>query len=391
MGENDAFAKLRTLSKSEFNVLKLYCQSYRYTEIAKELLITNSTVKNYMGRIYVKLGLDQLPERARTFALARVYCPAIQAFEQHGKVDKELVPMGKEEEPQAIKRELMKIVEEDDGGPTEVFEGEIIETIPIEQPRDRETPRPKPNPFMFGFMIIALISILFTGISIYNRFFGPTPIPSSIPPEQPVAQAVGPADNQSDPTITFQPSPTMTELPLAAATLPPKPAILFEDNFDQGLSEAWEVVSGNPMVVNGMLSSDQDSWIIVGDPTWENYSVEFTAEPDINAANLGFNVIGVRVVDMDNMYAYKLSRYETLWSIVKSGKWNAISESADHLRSEFPRDVIRITVNKNSITLYINSTQRFSFVDSKYPQGRVLLKVCPGTTIDNFKVKEILE
>ncbi len=38
------------------------------------------------------------------------------------------------------------------------------------------------------------------------------------------------------------------------------------------------MVSGNPVVVNGTLSADQDTWLLVGDPTWTNYSVEFQGE-----------------------------------------------------------------------------------------------------------------
>ena len=51
--------------------------------------------------------------------------------------------------------------------------------------------------------------------------------------------------------------------------------VIFEDDFEDGLSDNWEIVSGNPIVVNGMLTADQDTWLLVGDQSWKNVSVEF--------------------------------------------------------------------------------------------------------------------
>jgi DNA-binding CsgD family transcriptional regulator len=386
LDDQEALKNLNKLSKRELEVLKLVCEGLTYQDIAQKLNFSESTVKSHMGNIYVKLGLDQSPRRLRSFALADIYCKSIRDSEFKPPLDIDKHESGKELIPNPISKELMRMVEEDDGGPLLVYPGEIIEAIPIDHPRDRYIPSRKPNPFMTGFLIIALISILYTGFSIFNRFFGPTsvsPSVSSEKPEQPVVQA-----SSSD---AVQPSPTMTEFPAASATLPPKPKVLFEDNFDQGLSEVWDVVSGNPMIVNGMLTSDQDVWLMVGDPTWKNYSVEFKAETDINAANLGFNIIGVRVVDIDNMYAYEFSTYDTLWSIVKDGKWNAIPGSTNLSGEKLNISDFKIIVNNSSITFYIDGIQKFSFVDSKYPHGQLIFKVSQGSIFDNFKVKEILD
>ncbi len=73
------------------------------------------------------------------------------------------------------------------------------------------------------------------------------------------------------PTGTLAPSPTLeisTQIPLVVekivvvtATPPPatqvptftalpQPTILFEDNFNQGLSNGWSIASGNPLFIN---------------------------------------------------------------------------------------------------------------------------------------------
>ena len=389
MGENDAIAKLRTLSKSEFNVLKLYCQSYRYRDIAKELYMQTSSVKNYMGRIYVKLGLDQLPNRARTFAMARVYCPAIKEFEKRKGKDKSLVLVGKEVEPEPIKGELMKIVEEDDGGAEEIVEGEIIkiDTTPIPPP-DYPSQRRKPNPLLIGFLVIAFLSILFTGYSLYDRFFKqPAAVPEqSTVAEQPTEEVaiadlpqVIPTETKLVSTETFTPEPTA----------PPQPAILFEDDFETGLSNDWEVVLGKPIIVNGTLSTDQDTWLLVGDSSWQNYSVEFITDSPYGFFWNGFNVIGVRAEGIDNMYAYKWTESETGAFIIKNGDWAEVPQTDIWLYRDATMN-FRMTVVDDLVTLYIDGGKILSFVDDSYPSGKVALKLFAEATIDNFKIKEIL-
>jgi len=394
MGENDAIAKLRTLSKSEFNVLKLYCQSYRYRDIAKKLYMQTSSVKNYMGRIYVKLGLDQLPNRARTFAMARVYCPAIKEFEKRKGKDKSLVLVGKEEEPEPIKGELMKIVEEDDGGAEEIVEGEIIkiDTTPTPPP-DYPSQRRKPNPLLIGFLVIAFISILFTGYSLYDRFFKQ---PAAVPEQSTVAEQPTEEVAVAEPIQTDQPQviPTNTEVIHTATytpepTFPPKPAILFEDDFEDGLSNAWEVVSGNPIVVNGTLSTDRDTWLQIGDPTWTNYSVELQGESGVDHFHDGPNVVALRMVDMDNMYAYKWVIVEREWSVVESGEWNAVPQTYSLKQRKATNFLFE--VKGNAVKVYVDGVLESSFFDNKFNQGRIGLFMAENTIIDDFKIKEILE
>jgi hypothetical protein len=314
MDDPKALEKLKKLSKQEMEVLKRFCEGSLYKDIASQMYISLSSVKTYMGKIYIKLGIDQLPTRGRHFVLTDIYCRALKDSEFKPSKDEGVKEESKDIILSPISKDLMKIVEEDDGGPLMVFQGEIIKIIPVDPPDQEKQFKRKPNPFMIGFMVVALISILFTGYSIYNRFFGPTPVPPSVSPEkpeQPMAQAVSPADNQPEPTNTIQPSPTMTEPPAATANLPPKPAVLFEDNFDAGLSPDWEVISGNPIIVNGMLTTAQDTWLLVGDPEWINYSLEFRTDSKNGFFWEGYNAVGIHVLDIDNMYAYKWAEYES--------------------------------------------------------------------------------
>jgi hypothetical protein len=245
---------------------------------------------------------------------------------------------------------------------------------------------------MMGFMVIAIISILFTGYSIFNRFFGnppaqPTPPSQQLP--QPDDIEVSPAKVQPESAAVVQSSPTDTLQPTPKATSRPKPAVIFEDNFDQGLSDEWEVVMGNPIVVNGMLSSDQDTWILVGDPEWTDYSVEFIAETASNWFNWGFNVTGIRVIDIGNMFAYKWTTEQTEWHVVDNGNWSILPQSSTRLGGNMKN--FKFDVKGNSVNFYIDGVKAYSFFNDKFPQGRVGLKVAKDTVIDNFKIREILE
>lgn len=395
MNESDEFEKIKRLTPREIEVLRLVCEHFTYREISKKIWISVSTIKTHMGNIYIKLGLDQLPRRARIFALGDVYCKALRDIDFIPDKDIDQEDEGKEIIPSPISNDLMEKVEEDDGGPIMILEGKGLEPYPFPDDEPQYKPvRRKFNPVMSAFMVIAIISILFTGYSIFNRFFGTPPAQPVSTPEK-LAQSdemeVNPTEVQSEPATVAQSSPTDTVQPTPKATARPKPAILFEDNFDQGLSDEWEVVSGNPYIVNGRLGSDRDTWLVVGDPNWKNYSIEYdTYNPYTSTIGYGFNVTALRMTDMNNMYAGKWTTMESQWFIVENGIWNEIPDSR---KSFFWTDGInhRITVEGNLITVYINGMQHFSLVDTRYTQGRVGIMVHEDTQIDNFKIKEILE
>ena len=394
MGGSEAFDKLKLLSRQEFKIFKLYCQSWKYKEIAKELLISESAVKNDMGRIYVKLSLDQLPERARTFTMGNVYCPVLSEFEMSTDIDKELVKV--EKEPGPISRELMNIVEDGDGGPSNIIEAKVIQIEPSKEHYRPPQQKRKMNPFITGFVIISLISIIFMGYTIYNRFFGTPPSQPQNPAGEITTDVIADEDSKIITTEVAQPAvmPTNieiipTEPPTPAPTAPPQQTILFEDNFDDGLSDAWEIVIGSPIIVNGMLSTDQHTWLLVGDPNWKNYSVEFNTDSTQGFIWEGFNIIGVRALDINNMYAYKWSENEAASFIVEDGIWSEIPQS-DYNPENYGTNFM-ISIVDNQISIYESGIKFTSFYDSRFEKGRVILKLFADTVIDNFKVREILE
>ncbi len=391
MSEDEAFDKLKLLSKREFEILKLYCEFHEYKEIAKMLFVSESAVKNYMGRIYVKLGLDQLPRRARFLAMGEIYCPALHDFEKSTNFDKDLNAV--ETEPEPISQETMKKVEDDDGGPLEIIKQEANKFVPPPDKINQGYKR-RPNPFAIGFVIISLIAILFMGYSIYDRFWGTSAAQHGGTTSKIQTQVIADEENATVPTKASQPvvAPTNTDVvptesPTPEATAPPQADVLFEDDFEDGLSEAWEVISGNPIIVNGMLTADQDTWIAVGDPTWTDYSVEFKASSKYVYYNWGSNFTAVRMNGMENMYVYEWVVSQSRWHIVENGEWNEVPQSEFRPGSDFVE--YKIVIKGNSITTYIGGVQKLSFFDDKFSQGRVGIMITEETLVDNFKVKEI--
>ena len=78
-------------------------------------------------------------------------------------------------------------------------------------------------------------------------------------------------------TATPEPVPSVTTVDSPVITLQPK-QLLLDDNFDAGINPSWEVVEGNWIVVNGELTpaDKQGGVIFSGDPTWTNFTLDFT-------------------------------------------------------------------------------------------------------------------
>jgi len=243
-------------------------------------------------------------------------------------------------------------------------------------------------------VLIVLALAVFGAFTIIQSLTKETIPAEIIQPTQQQNNGISPTQIAVIPSNTEVISTNIAVIPTVTPTLQPaaisKSSVLFEDNFDTGLSPLWETISGEPMIANGMLTAAHDTWLLVGDPSWKNYSVEYDVEIDNQYFSYGFDVIAVRVVDIDNMYAYKWAEFEAQWNIVQNNKWNVIPKSDEAIPSFIHLYNFRITANKNIITLYIDGEQKFSFVDSKFPQGRVGLLISENTVIDNFKVKEIL-
>ena len=399
MTDPEVLQKLASLTERQREVLGMVCDGYDYKTIAEKLVVAVPTIKAHVGNIYVKLDLDQMIVALRKKALFEIYCPALREADFAPRKEEEI-------EPEPVPEYVQEMVEEDEKAMIPYVKGEIIH-IPSDEPIK---PRRSRVWLLIIIMLILLALSVLGGFEVYERvtdFLGdlgviavePSPDPTqemiaiSSPTVQ-IAQAQPtaiPMETMVIPTKTImlptqtQPPPTSTST--LSPTSPPKPITLFDDNFDQGLSPTWQGISGNPSIVNGMLTADQETWLFVGDPSWTNYSVEFEADAGDCMLSWGSNVVAVRVSDMDNMFAYKWADCESFCYVVENGTWNEVPHS--EFKPGFEMLRFRVNVEGDLITIYVDGQKQTSFFNDKYQQGKVGLMIAKDTLIDNFRVKQI--
>jgi len=369
------------------------------------------TVRSHMRTIYIKLGLYGYPISARRLKTFEDFCRLLHDPEYLNTLDGDVIDSDRDqisgEGDQADKgvviiepdeerdEEIDDMIDEDGDNWLMRFQSVPVEVIPVPEIPEPDLPPRRINIFRIIVFVFALIGFITAVIFVYELIKGEPTVIAPIEQEsiENTRESVVIMPTAIPTIIQIQPTETVfipTESPTTAPTAPPKPAILFEDNFDAGLSEAWEVISGNPIVVNGMLSSDQDTWLVVGDPSWTNYSVEFKANSKYIYYFWGANIVAVRLVNIENMYAYEWVDSESRWHIVENGSWNKVPQSG--FRPGYDDFLeFKITVIDNLITIYVDGLKKASFFDDRFSQGRVGLKITEETLIDDFIVCEILD
>ena len=423
MSNSEAIEKIKKLSDQERKVFELFCEDLFYIDIGKKLYIKETTVKKHMSNIRLKFGIDKMNKRKRDSVLRNEFCMALKTLKnQDQKKDIEegseigTKPTDTDDaitdsdiiENDAPDEKVQDKEKESEKPIADVFEKiekktDELPSIkkqkkPVDEKKDgnqmKKTDQPKNDRFRSLktiWRVISIVAIIFSGYMIYDRFFGTPPTQSASTAEEPGIdrEEIVVVDTQSTPAEEIQPAANPTESSVPESITPPKPAVLFEDNFDAGLSEVWELVSGNPIVVNGTLSADRDTWLLVGDPTWTNYSVEFQGESGKDHFYDGADIVALRVFDMDNMYAYKWVFVERELYVVENGEWNIVPQT--YFLKQRKVSNFRFEVKGDSIKVYIDGIIESSFFDDKFTQGRIGLFVSKDTVIDDFKVREILE
>jgi hypothetical protein len=178
---------------------------------------------------------------------------------------------------------------------------------PIERQINISPQEPRTNPtfsttgFLVGLLIIsACVIVALLGIII--RLNGNHP--ASIPPTDTQAAFSALVPTTAVPTIAptrgfvqlptlvvIPPSPTATwtppNTPVPTATSVPTttsiptatPVILFQDDFDNGLSPQWNVLGGEYSIINDMVTTNEDVGLRVGDSSWGDYKVQMRVKP----------------------------------------------------------------------------------------------------------------
>jgi hypothetical protein len=117
------------------------------------------------------------------------------------------------------------------------------------------------------------------------------------------------------PTATVSPTETLT-LPVVVPTEPKVFPLPFADNFDNGLSREWQILSGSPIISNGILEAAGDDLTIqTGYIDTENYSVSLDFY-----CNFSLDVVLAETVKMSFRWGiWRLQMFD-------SNRWQTIEE-----------------------------------------------------------------
>jgi hypothetical protein len=276
------------------------------------------------------------------------------------------------------------------------------------------------DPLVIGVIVVVISLYLEYKTSYFreNKPVEPSPIGSSviITSETPPINAssskaipyVTAPTNTTEPSVTspptISPTPTKTALAIRPPNTPnPKPTStttptstpappgtdLINDNFDNGWSSAWTVWQGDPAVSNKQLTAYHSAWMIVGDPAWRNYKVEFDVAEVGNFYN--YIQVGIRMEDdeiLKNLFVAEFGKDYCFWWV----RSNRISDEVPATRRGIGLNNLKhitIIADNNNFSIFSYADEITSFHDDKYPYGRVALYVVNGILIDNFKITSL--
>ncbi len=204
-----------------------------------------------------------------------------------------------------------------------------------------------------------------------------TPI-VEIPTEAPTETAM-----PIPPTATIELIPP-TPQPTATAYIPidsnPPIQLPFSDNFDNGLSPEWRIVAGQPIIVDGYLSSIGDQTVLeIGNTDLQDFSLNFDFKDTYNGVWLG----GLKIT-IGNRVSFVVQGCP-IWSVYQDGSWN----DATHCKSQISiPGKLRLTVQGNRYQVYINGSL-FSEITLGQPvSGPLSISFSNLLLLDNLKVTQ---
>ena len=405
---------LAKLSKKEKEVLGFFCQGLEYEEIEKITKTPVPTLKSHMGRVYVKLELDQLTKTGRIAKVHQVYCPLLkelQGAQKTPSTNPTAAPSPiPEEKPIPVPAAIVKMVEEDEYFMAHYKDPPviIIPSKPSQKPLVTKMVGPAIGLVIGGGLCVCIAAVLIFLYWNQNR------AQFTSPPNQPVSQPTqsqGQVINPTEPsqvivvTATSLPEsntsvPAPTSGPAVVPTAIPAPVIPlpFSDNFDTGPSQYWKVLSGTWITADGRYTTTTpDTWSIVAldDPTWKNYHVHVNVKiPHIGSAAEGQIALFVRINTSPYLGFGDNALSKAYWGNQAQGGIYLVpiaGETKFYIQGNSNLD---IEVIGNNFTARVDGQQVQKISMSGYETGGIALGIHCNTTLgcesfDNVTVNQL--
>jgi hypothetical protein len=404
---------------TEREVLWLVCEGNSYKDISQKLYISIITVKANMGRVYVKLGLDQIQKAERIQAIHQVYWPLLE--------NAELPPEAPQAEtPIPVPEPVAQMVDNDEQsiipyrpGPADIIDVRIPKPVKQKDPRNNIWKRL----LLFLFLILGAIACAAVAYFAFLQNRDQTQLGLELtkavaqltqvaearanqpdqPSSQPIIEPAAPqvivvtATNQPEPaTPPASPAPTFTTVP--TLTIAPVIQLPFSDTFDNSPNSAWRVLTGNWITADGRYSvainEDYDTWLltILDEPTWKNYRIKV----DVDNPPIQLNYFGVFVrssggAEYLGFVIDHLSK--TAWSMVKPNSFHPEPIAGFGEVNSSSKFVLDIEVSGNQYIGRINGAESQRISISGFDNGGIALGMfcdssrCPS--FDDFQIEAL--
>ncbi|MGV8025599.1 MAG: FHA domain-containing protein [Anaerolineaceae bacterium] len=164
---------------------------------------------------------------------------------------------------------------------------------------------------------------------------------------------------------------------------------LFRDDFETGLSDEWEAEDGEWHMINGRMQpvSGTPASIIVGDSTWSNYTIEMkigglqntiTGASQYLENDPNIFIIGVRNSDNGAYFFALANRNQDCSLLGAAGVKTTFYKGEDYIEEEDVH-LVRVDVEGNTISLYVDGKGICEFSDNTLHTGTVMISSYPGT------------
>jgi hypothetical protein len=169
----------------------------------------------------------------------------------------------------------------------------------------------------------------------------------------------------------FESAPTLTNIPEPYVTLP------LEENFDNGLSSAWNILNGEPVIVDGKLQSAKGGLVIeLRDKLPPNFSLQM--DYDVLSSMWSENII-VTINDIRVVFSFM----NLTWESFKDNSWVQITTP----RELKIKGTMRLVVAGNKYVVYFNGNKFSEVIFGPNNNGQLLINLTtPNRTIDNLLI-----
>lgn len=365
------------LKKKEVVTVFLICIGKTNADISLMLQEDEKTTASRITRIYKKLEIGGEGEEKR-YELQRRFAPIVR---KHIKSQDDFI-FWVPKKPSKAKSDADNKIDNDNPLIGNNENEDFIPLLPFGS--TKQLPPIEPPERRFGDILkwIVIIGLLLVvGYLLITKYIpsGTTLIPDFQAPENPLNITQIPQASVT-PEETSTSANTLTEAS--------KPTILFEDNFDKGISPDWRDEDGNPFTgndpytVDGKLTTKNGFTARFGDETWKNYKIQFTVYDWVCSSYKNISV-GVRAKDKNNMLALFGMACHQDWNEVINGKWTPIPH-AEVAGGNTPYKY-ELIVTGDDYQLVGSPNLNYK----GYPNGMIYLFMTPGRIIDDFKITQL--